>query len=134
MEPFRSTLFDSDDEPIALVKKSEPDYTRDRNKCPGTSSAEPVAVDAASSSKSTDLSKGKTKRAKSVDDCIELATVLSPAATKRKLRAEKIEMERKGNDILACFMQRAEKKTETEKSSTALVAASSSVGSPLPGM
>ena len=133
MEPFGSTFFDSDDEPIALPKKTEPDYTPESNKCPGTSAAEPVAVDTAFFSKTIDLSCGKTKRAKSVDDCMELATAFDSAAKKRKLRAEKTQTQRMGNDILACFKQRAETKTKTEETSTALVAASSSVGSPHPG-
>ena len=114
MEPFGSTFFDSDDEPIALPKKTEPDYMPDSSKCPGTSSAEPVAVDTAFFSKTTDLSCGKTKRAKLVDDCMELATAFDSAAKKRKLRAEKTQTQRMGNDILACSKQRAEKKTETE--------------------
>ena len=133
MEPFGSTFFDSDDEPIALPKKTEPDYRPDRNKCPGTSSAEPVAVDTAFFSKTTDLSRGKTKRAKSVDDCMELATAFDSAAKKRKLRAEETQTQRMGNDIMTCFKQRAEKKADAEKTSTALVAASSSAGSPHPG-
>ena len=133
MEPFGSTFFDSDDEPIALPKKTEPDYRPDSNKCPGTSSAEPVAVDTAFFSKTTDLSRGKTKRAKSVDDCMELATAFDSAAKKRKLRAEKTQTQRMGNDIMTCFKQRAEKKADAEKTSTALVAASSSAGSPHPG-
>ena len=94
MEPFGSTFFDSDDEPIALPKKTEPDYRPDSNKCPGTSSAEPVAVDTAFFSKTTDLSCGKSKRAKSVDDCMELATAFDSAAKKRKLRAEKTQTQR----------------------------------------
>lgn len=133
MEPFGSTFFDSDDEPIALPKKTEPDYRPDRNKCPGTSSAEPVAVDTAFFSKTTDLSRGKTKRAKSVDDCMELATAFDSAAKKRKLRAEETQTQRMGNDIMTCFKQRAEKKADAAKTSTALVAAGSSAGSPHPG-
>ena len=133
MEAFGSTFFDSDDEPIVLPKKTEPDYMLDTSKCPGTSSAEPVAVDTAFFSKSTDLSSGKTKRAKSVDDCMELATVFDSAAKKRKLRAEKTQTQRMGNDIMTCFKQRAEKKADAEQTSTALVAASSSAGSPHPG-
>ena len=133
MEPFGSTVFDSDDEPIALPKKTEPDYRPDSNKCPGTSSAEPVAVDTAFFSKTTDLSRGKTKRAKSVDDCMELATAFDSAAKKRKLRAEKTQTQRMGNDIMTCFKQRAEKKADAAKTSTALVAAGSSAGSPHPG-
>ena len=115
MEPFGSTFFDSDDEPIALPKKTEPEYTPDSNKCPGTSSAEPLAVDTAFFSKSTDLSSGKTKRAKSVDDCMELATAFDSAAKKRKLRAENAQAQRIGHDILACFKQRTEKKADVEK-------------------
>ena len=133
MEPFGSTFFDSDDEPIALPKKTEPDYRPDSNKCPGTSSAEPVAVDTAFFSKTTDLSRGKTKRAKSVDDCMELATAFDSAAKKRKLRAEETQTQRMGNDIMTCFKQRAEKKADAAKTSTALVAAGSSAGSPHPG-
>ena len=115
MEPFGSTVFDSDDEPIALPKKTEPDYRPDSNRCPGTSSAEPVAVDTAFFSKTTDLSRGKTKRAKSVDDCMELATAFDSTAKKRKLRAEETQTQRMGNDIMACFKQRAEKKADAEK-------------------
>ena len=133
MEAFGSTFFDSDDEPIVLPKKTEPDYMPDTSKCPGTSSAEPVAVDPAFFSKTTDLSCGKSKRAKSVDDCMELATAFDSAAKKRKLRAEKTQTQRMGNDIMTCFKQRAEKKADAEKTSTALVAAGSSAGSPHPG-
>ena len=129
MEAFSYTFSDSEDEPIAFVQKCGPYYTADTSSgCPGSSSAEPG--DPVVLSKSTDPSPGRNKRAKSVDHSVELGKPVNSVSKRTKQRRAQVQKERIGNDIVACFKQRAEKKTETEKQSTAVAAATSSVGSP----